>query len=135
MWAEVSEKSSDDLDPTIKYGGGSDWWRDRLTKISQSVAAYENLEKVHSKAFAAYEVMVAAHEKFKKATSELLEHHLPEHEVQEIRGKLEDSTRKMERAEQKEQESRADMVRRWNETAACLTEEITQLDKLKGQKQ
>ena len=32
LWAELSEKSSDVLDPTIKYGGGPDEWRTFLMK-------------------------------------------------------------------------------------------------------
>jgi len=128
LWAEVSEKSSDVLDPTIKYGGGSESWRNFLTKSSASVAAYEELEKEHSIAVAAYEVMVAAHENSKKATAELLEHQLPDHEVQEIRGKLEDSTRKMERAEQEEQETQEEMLRRRNANADLLSEAVSWLD-------
>jgi putative GTP pyrophosphokinase len=45
LWAEVSEKSSDVLDPTIKYGGGPESWRNFLTKSSVSVASYEEFEK------------------------------------------------------------------------------------------
>jgi len=135
LWAEVSEKSSDVLDPTIKYGGGTDSWRTFLTTSSESVAAYEVLEKTSSIAVAAYEVMAAAHEKFKKATAELLEHHLPDHRVQEIRGKLEESTRKMERAEQEEQENRGKLLRAWNSTADGLNKMISWLDDLKRQKQ
>jgi putative GTP pyrophosphokinase len=135
LWAEVSEKSSDVLDPTIKYGGGSESWRNFLTSSSESVASYEELEKTSSIAVAAYEVMAAAHEKFKKATVELLEYDLPDHEVQEIRRELEDSTREMEHAEQEEQEKRGELVRLWNEDADLLKEAISWLDKLKGQKQ
>jgi putative GTP pyrophosphokinase len=135
LWAEVSEKSSDVLDPTIKYGGGSESWRNFLTSSSESVASYEELEKTSSIAVAAYEVMAAALEKFKKATVELLEYDLPDHEVQEIRRELEDSTREMEHAEQEEQEKRGELVRLWNEDADLLKEAISWLDKLKGQKQ
>ncbi|HEV7669598.1 MAG TPA: hypothetical protein VGS22_13825 [Thermoanaerobaculia bacterium] len=45
MWAEVSEKCSDVIDPAIKYGGGSGEWRDFLAESSRSVAAHEELEK------------------------------------------------------------------------------------------
>ena len=45
MWAEVSEKCSDVIDPAIKYGGGSGEWRDFLTESSRSVAAHEELEE------------------------------------------------------------------------------------------
>ena len=47
LWAEVSEKSSDVLDPTIKYGGGPDEWRSILTTNSTLVAAYEKIGRAH----------------------------------------------------------------------------------------
>src|SRR5437868_11476708 len=72
LWAEVSEKSSDVLDPTIKYGGGSKSWRNFLTKSSESVALYEEFEKQYSEAVASKEVADAAHEKFEKAVAELV---------------------------------------------------------------
>jgi len=121
MWANLSEKSSDVLDPTIKYGGGPDEWRNRLGKLSESVAAYEKFEKIHA-------VAVASNEVFEKATAEQLEHHLPEHEVEEIRGKLEDSRLRIEGLSKK-------LVALWNVNADLLTGAITWLDKLKGQKQ
>jgi putative GTP pyrophosphokinase len=114
LWAEVSEKCSDVLDSTIKYGGGSDSWRSFLTSSSEAVAS---------------------HEVFEKTVAELLEHHLPDHEVQEMRGKLEDSTRNMVRLKQREQEMRGELVRLWNVNADLLAEAISRLDKLKGQKQ
>jgi len=135
LWADLSEKSSDVLDPTIKYGGGPDEWRDFLTKSSESVAAYEKVEKATSIVVAAYEAMVTAHEEFKTGTAELLEDDLPDHEVQKIRGELGEWTRKMERAEQEVQEIRGKMVRLWNVNADRLNKMISWLDKLKGQKQ
>jgi hypothetical protein len=135
LWAEVSEKSSDVLDPTIKYGGGSDSWREFLTKSSQSVATYEEFEKKHVVEVAEKKVADAAHEKFKNASAELSEHHLPDHESQEIRRKLEDSTRKMLRLEQNHQEMCGESQRLWKLNADLLTGAITWLDKQKGQKQ
>ena len=44
-WAERSEKLSDVLDPTIKYGGGDDEIREFLAGQSALVATYEALEK------------------------------------------------------------------------------------------
>lgn len=135
LWAEVSEKSSDVLDPTIKYGGGPDWWRGYLTSSSELVAAYEKLEKKHSIAVAAKKVADASHEEFKNAVAELAEHHVPDHDVQELRGKLEESARKMERLEQEDQEMRRELVRLWNEIADRLNQMISWLDDLKGQSQ
>lgn len=135
LWAEVSEKSSDVLDPTIKYGGGSESWRNFLTKSSVSVALYEEFEKNHSIAVASKEVADASHEKFKNAVAELAEHHVPDHEVQELRGKLEESARKMERLEQEDQEMRRELVRLSNVNTDLLTGAISRLDELKKQKQ
>ena len=75
--------------------------------------------------------MVAAREEFKKATAERPEHHPPEHEVQEIRGNLEDLRREMVRREQRHQEMAREMVRLWNVNADLLTEAISSLDGLK----
>jgi putative GTP pyrophosphokinase len=44
LWAELSEKSADILDPTIKYGGGPELWREFLTVSATSVASYEKDE-------------------------------------------------------------------------------------------
>jgi GTP pyrophosphokinase len=135
LWAEVSEKSSDVLDPTIKYGGGPESWRNFLTKSSASVAAYEEFEKKHSIAVASKQVADAAHEKFENAIAELSEHHVPDHEVQELQGKLEESTRKMKRREQDDQEMRSELARLLNVNADILTGAISRLDELKRQKQ
>jgi hypothetical protein len=135
LWAEVSEKSSDVLDPTIKYGGGNDSWRDFLTESSESVAFYEEFEKKYSEAVASKQVADAAHEKFKKAVAELPEHHVTDHEAQELRGKLEESVREMERREQVDQEMRRELERLWNVNADLLKGAISRLDELEGQKQ
>jgi len=135
LWAEVSEKSSDVLDPTIKYGGGSDTWRNFLTNTSKAVAAYEKFEKKHSIALASKVVADGAHEKFKKAFAELLEHHVPDDEVQELRGRLEESTRMMECREQEDQEMRIELVRLRKMNTDLLMGAISRLDKLKEQKQ
>lgn len=55
MWAELSEKSSDVVDPMIKYGGGPALWQTVLAKTSQLVARYEEGERLYSEAFAAIE--------------------------------------------------------------------------------
>ncbi|MCX5656302.1 MAG: hypothetical protein NTY65_16825 [Planctomycetota bacterium] len=134
-WAELSEKSSDVLDPTIKYGGGPDWWRRFLTSSSEAVASYEKFETKFFEAVASTEVAVAAHEEFKKAAVEFLELHPPRNEAQEIRGNLEDSTRNIVRLKQREQEMRGKLVRLWNVNADLLAKAISGLDKLKGKKQ
>jgi ppGpp synthetase/RelA/SpoT-type nucleotidyltranferase len=44
LWAEVSERLSDVLDPEIKYGGGDELIRKVLRTTSETVAKIENLE-------------------------------------------------------------------------------------------
>jgi (p)ppGpp synthase/HD superfamily hydrolase len=135
LWAEVSEKSSDVLDPTIKYGGGSESWRNFLTESSESVARFEEFEKVHSIAVAAKEVADASHEKFKNAVAEQAEHHVPDHMIQELRERLDESARKMQRREQEVQEMQRDLARLSNVNTDLLTGAISWLDELKRQKQ
>lgn len=135
MWAEVSEKSSDVLDPTIKYGGGTDSWRNFLTICSKAVADYEVFEEKYSKHVAGYEALMMTHEEIKKEGAELLEHHPPDHEVQEIQGVLEDSTRKLEHFEQLCQEMRGQLARLGDVITDRLSGAMSQLDKLEGQKE
>ena len=135
LWAELSEKSSDVLDPTIKYGGGSDTWRSVLTASSKAVTAHEKFEAKVSKVVAVYEVMVANYERFKKNSEELLERHLPEHKTQEIRERLENWTRKMERAEQAEQETQEGVIHTRNEIADSLRGAISWLDERRPKEQ
>jgi len=135
LWAEVSEKSSDVLDPTIKYGGGPDEWRSFLTEISESVAAYENCEKSHSERLAASEKMAADCAEIKKLVAEH-EHQLPDQKSQELRGRLEALTRKIANAEQKGRENLEALRRLRNDFCNLLTWAISLLDKrAKEQKQ
>ena len=97
LWADVSEKASDVLDPAIKHGGGPDWWRSSLTKFSKWVTAYEKLEttlvtayqQLETTLLAAYQqletTLLADYEKFKTTlVAALLEQHAPDHMAQEI---------------------------------------------------
>ena len=44
LWAELSEKLSDVIDPAVKYGGGPEPFRQLLVRLSDHVAQYEDLE-------------------------------------------------------------------------------------------
>lgn len=44
LWAELSEKLSDTLDPSIKYGGGPESIRNVLAAVSRSVRGVEEVE-------------------------------------------------------------------------------------------
>lgn len=45
VWAELSERLSDVVDPTIKYGGGDESIRKMLAGASELVGNYENAER------------------------------------------------------------------------------------------
>jgi putative GTP pyrophosphokinase len=45
LWAELSEKFSDVVDPMIKYGGGDENIRNGIMQISQSMEDFESAEK------------------------------------------------------------------------------------------
>ncbi len=134
LWAEVSEKSSDVLDPTIKYGGGSELWRNFLTQCSELVALYEEIEKGLSIAVAFKEAAHAAYETAKNSVAKLAEHQVPDDQVQEFAGNLEESAREMERVEQKDQKTRRELVRLSNLITVILTGAISGLDELKSPK-
>lgn len=50
-WAEVSEKYSDVMDPSIKYGGGDPDIQQRLLRASGDIAEVENLELEYDESF------------------------------------------------------------------------------------
>ncbi|MEX1027696.1 MAG: RelA/SpoT domain-containing protein [Candidatus Paceibacterota bacterium] len=154
LWAEVSEKSSDVLDPTIKYGGGSDAWRNFLTMSSREVASFEEIEKKYRVSEAAGVVANASYERISLDLAALRERIPgtwlrrlvdwrvslskqpgPDQEDQEMRAKLEALKRKMESSEQECQKMRRELVRMRNLIADLLTRAISDLDKLKGEKQ
>jgi hypothetical protein len=157
LWAEVSEKSSDVLDPTIKHGGGPGWWRDSLTKISEWVAAYEKLEKTLLTAYdklektllAAYDklekTLLAAYDKLEKTlVPELLEQDVPDHMVQEMltrekekmHGELAREKEEMHgKLAREKEEMHGKLAHEWNDIADRLNQMISWLDNLKGQNQ
>ena len=95
------------------------------------MASYETFEKKHFVAVASTEVAKAAHEEFKKAVAELLEHHLSDREVQKMRGDLEVSTHRLERLELCREESQREIVRLRSVNADLLSQAISRLDELK----
>ena len=99
------------------------------------MAAYETFEKTHFEAVAHTDVARAAHEKFKKTVAELHEYHPSVHEVQELQGKLDDSTRNVEHLERCKEESQAELVRLRKVNTDLLSGAISRLDDLKGEKQ
>jgi ppGpp synthetase/RelA/SpoT-type nucleotidyltranferase len=45
LWAELSEKISDVVDPSIKYGGGDERIRNLLAETSDLIAQLESAEE------------------------------------------------------------------------------------------
>jgi ppGpp synthetase/RelA/SpoT-type nucleotidyltranferase len=50
VWAQLSEKLSDVVDPTVKYGGGDPDTQDILARFSKIIASFEEKESVASAA-------------------------------------------------------------------------------------
>lgn len=44
MWAELSEKAADIIDPALKYGGGPEDWQAELSELSDIVAERERFQ-------------------------------------------------------------------------------------------
>jgi putative GTP pyrophosphokinase len=135
LWAELSEKSSDVLDPTIKYGGGPDEWRSVLAKCSEAVVSYEKIEKTYFEVMASIELTAADEMEIRTAVAKLLEHHVPERELKEIRGKLEEITRRGEYLKRGGDEVKGELRREWNGRADQLRTMISALDDLQRKKQ
>jgi putative GTP pyrophosphokinase len=133
LWAEVSEKSSDVLDPTIKYGGGPKSWRDFLTKCSASVAAYEEFERKHYLFMAAKQEADAAHRKLKNAFDELSAHDLPDHARREMQETIEASTRALEIRNREERELQDELARLFDVNTDLLASAISRLNEWKRQ--
>jgi putative GTP pyrophosphokinase len=129
LWAELSEKSSDVLDPTIKYGGGPAEWQRILINNSETVALQEEWEKKHYKTMVS-DKDVAIFEKMRKEVEKW-----PEHEKQKALGMLEEGIRDIELTKQAEQKIQEGLAYRRNRIADSLKEAISWLDKLKGPKQ
>ncbi len=134
LWAELSEKSSDVVDPTIKYGGGQELLRIFLSESSESVASCENFEKLHFKAESSQKKPLAAHAHFKK-TIEYLNHHVPEkaNEIQALREKLEESARKGLYLEENVEKQRVQLDNLRKHNMRLLSGVISSLDKPKEQ--
>lgn len=133
-WAELSEKSSDVIDPTIKYGGGPKEWRRLLTESSEMVTSFEMIEREYFRRVALTKSALAAHEESENAAKEI-EHYLPDHIAKEMRGRVEDSRRKMAQFEHDLEELRGEMVYFRKRNADHLSMAISWLDDPKRLKQ
>ena len=135
LWAEVSEKSSDVLDPTIKYGGGDQRWQNFLATSSKSVASFEEFEKKHAEAERLGKIADSSFEKFKRTVTKMRKRPLSEPKLEEYEKLLKDLAReKKHRAhDNKAAGKKLAMLRKVN--ADLLTKAIADLDQRKGEKQ
>jgi putative GTP pyrophosphokinase len=133
LWAEVSEKSSDVLDPAIKYGGGNRNWRVFLDKSSAAVASFEKFERLHHDAVGSTDVVRAAHETYKQTVADLFECRPRDHVTQELQEKLKESTRNVEDLERRSEESRAELARLRRVNTNLLIGALSRLNDLKRQ--
>jgi ppGpp synthetase/RelA/SpoT-type nucleotidyltranferase len=77
IWAQLSEKLSDTIDPSIKYGGGSDLLKSKLARLSENVGKVELLENRLRNADPRSEHVFALAEvktEFKKLLQQMIEH-------------------------------------------------------------
>lgn len=135
LWAEVSEKSSDVLDPTIKYGGGPERWRNFLTNSSKSVAAFGEAEKACAKYVFSVSDLDASVDAFRKSVSLLHQTHIHGQDVTELQQSLHETTQELESQKLAIQNLRGVMEHLWQANVDMLTGAITFLDDLKRQKQ
>jgi putative GTP pyrophosphokinase len=121
LWAEVSEKSSDVLDPTIKYGGGSEPLRNFLKSSSVWLARYENFEKEYCIFVTSRQRADAAYESSENEFTKLAGHHVPDHQIQELRINLETLAREKRLLEMQDQEMQRNLEQLSNEITQRLT--------------
>jgi len=109
LWAELSERASDVIDPDLKYGGGPEQWRVELELASKHVAAFERYERSVATVTALYEEwFVVAHD-LEAACKEVLSGN-PEDEVgKAARVELKRTQKKLARAGKERDEGLADL--------------------------
>ena len=142
LWAEVSEKSSDVLDPKIKYGGGPDEWRKFLTETSQLVSYYEEGEaKIapllvsHQARVAEYEVAAGKYIEIEKRMADLRENRGLEQQMRKMREDLVNLKLEIVRNDRIIARFRANMVSLKRRGAIALGVAISRLDERRRRKQ
>jgi putative GTP pyrophosphokinase len=71
LWAELSEKASDVIDPAIKYGGGPNNWRYVQNELSALISIQEDMELVGLEPVGGHEAQ-EQREKLEKSRNEIL---------------------------------------------------------------
>ncbi len=135
LWAELSEKSSDVLDPTIKYGGGPAEFRAVLLRSSEAVAVCEKAEQQHLRVAALAEAGRTSLENAERAVSELHNRDSPNEIAQNIRGELESRKRELEYSENCLVQLKEELVRLRDLLDDTLRQVLTWLENFKRQRQ
>lgn len=88
LWAELSEKASDVLDPAIKYGQGPEAWQRALGAASKSVWAHEKIGNLHARAASAHQETRAAYAGLRESIEEFLKTDPPPTSAREAKERL-----------------------------------------------
>lgn len=125
LWAEISERASDSVDPTIKYGGGPPFWRSYLLELSRLVAECEDEEcQINETRLNKSKT----YNEFRTASVELLKRNPPELVRRTINQRLEKNAEVLKAMEENMEALR---TRIRSQTSEMLAFVIKSLDKLK----
>ena len=88
LWAELSEKASDVLDPAIKYGRGPEAWQRVLGAASKGVRSHEKIENLHVRAASTHLETRAAYAGLREAIEEFVKTDPPPSSAREAEERL-----------------------------------------------
>lgn len=91
LWAELSERFSDFVDPTIKYGGGPSVYREKLAICSNHVAYCEEMEPVRTDALLRSDELEADHKHIMEQLAKLDDKAVPSNDRSSMKNGLIDS--------------------------------------------
>lgn len=128
LWAELSEKSSDVIDPAVKYGGGPAEWRGFLQLCSEGVARYEKCEMAYAQMISARQKCALTWEELRQEINSIPVMPPPDEQLLELQEKLEEFTRDLQVADKNEQERRRELSELWDMVAHKLKNAISWLE-------
>jgi ppGpp synthetase/RelA/SpoT-type nucleotidyltranferase len=133
LWAEVSERSADLLDPAIKYGGGPQWWQDILENVSRRVADLEKAEKVLADPTSGVGDLAKTCAALRRKIAQKRKEGRPK--LQEYKEELQHLTNLLKRGKQVDKELRNKAARSRKEIDDWLAKANSVLEQLKGRNQ
>jgi ppGpp synthetase/RelA/SpoT-type nucleotidyltranferase len=131
LWAELSEKASDVMDPAIKYGGGPETWRKILAISSEIVRSDEAYEVPHLQSEAADKEFIADWQRWSIYLSGILENSATEEESRKIRAELELAKQVIVSAEERIERNRAGFENFRSRVTEALVKLISSLGDVK----